>query len=150
MLEELIVQNNLSKSVELLGAMDQTKVASVLSEAQVYVQSSVITPSGKMEGIPVSIMEAFASGVPVVASRISGIPELVISDETGYLVPPADAEALADMLEHIYHNPAEANSLAKAGQEKVLREFELSANVQKLSLLFQQTVAATDTLKPSI
>ena len=146
MLEELIVQNDLSQCVELLGAMDQAKVASVLSEAQVYVQSSVITPSGKMEGIPVSIMEAFASGVPVVASHISGIPELVIPDETGYLVPPADVKALADMLEHVYHNLAKANSLANAGREKVLREFELCTNVQKLSLLFQQTLAAADTL----
>lgn len=143
MLEELIIKNDLSQSVKLLGAMDQAKVASVLSEAQVYVQPSVITPSGKMEGIPVSIMEALASGVPVVASRISGIPELVISDKTGYLIPPADAEALADMLEHIYHNPDEANFLAKAGQEKVFREFELSANVQKLSSLFQKTLAET-------
>ena len=150
MLEELIVKNDLSQRVKLLGAMDQVKVASVLSEAQVYVQSSVITPSGKMEGIPVSIMEAFASGVPVVASQISGIPELVIPDETGYLVPPADVETLADVLEHVYLNPVEANSLAKAGQEKVFREFELCANVQKLSLLFQQTLAATNTLKSRI
>jgi colanic acid/amylovoran biosynthesis glycosyltransferase len=150
MLEELIAQNNLSQSVDLLGAMDQANVASILREAQVYVQSSVITPSGKMEGIPVSIMEAFATGIPVIASRISGIPELVISGETGYLVPPADVEALAEMLEHIYHNPVEANSLAKAGQEKVLHEFELSGNAQKLSLLFQQTIATTNTLKPGI
>ena len=149
MLEELIVKNDLSQRVKLLGAMDQAKVASILREAQVYVQSSVITPSGKMEGIPVSIMEAFACGVPVVASQISGIPELVISNETGYLVPPADVETLADMLEHIYHNPVEACSLAKAGQEKVLREFELSANVRKLSLLFQQTLATTNVLKSS-
>jgi colanic acid/amylovoran biosynthesis glycosyltransferase len=150
MLEELIAQNDLSQRVKLLGAMDQAKVASVLGEAQVYVQSSVITPSGKMEGIPVSIMEAFASGVPVVASQISGIPELVIPDETGYLVPPADVEALANRLEYIYHNPVEANSLAKAGREKVLHEFELDSNVKKLSRLFQQTLATTNTLKPGI
>jgi glycosyltransferase involved in cell wall biosynthesis len=141
MLERLIAQHDLSQCVELLGARDQAAVASVLGEAQVYVQPSVITPSGKMEGIPVSIMEAFASGIPVVASQISGIPELVVPNETGYLVPPGDVKVLADALEHIYHNPAEANSLAKAGQEKVLHEFELGANVQELSLLFQQALA---------
>ncbi len=141
MLEALIARRDLSQSVELLGAMGQADVASVLSGAQVYVQPSVITSSGKMEGIPVSIMEALATGLPVVASQISGIPELVISGETGYLVPPANVEVLANALENIYHNPAEANSLAKAGQEKVFREFELSANAQKLSLLFQKTLA---------
>lgn len=146
MLEGLIAQYNLSQSVELLGAMGQADVASVLRGAQVYVQPSVITPSGKMEGIPVSIMEAFASGVPVVASQISGIPELVIPNETGYLFPPADVQALANILEYIYCNPVEAKFLAKAGQDKVFREFELGANVQKLSLLFQQALAAAITL----
>lgn len=141
MLEGLIARHDLSHSVELLGAMGQADVASVLSEAQVYVQPSVITSSGKMEGIPVSIMEALATGLPVVASQLSGIPELVIPNETGYLVPPADAKILADTLEHIYHNPVEANSLARTGQKKVFREFELDANAQKLSLLFQQTLA---------
>lgn len=147
MLEELIARYDLSQSVELLGAMGQADVASVLSEAQVYVQPSVITSSGKMEGIPVSIMEALATGLPVVASQLSGIPELVIPNETGYLVPPADAKTLADTLEYIYRNPVEANSLARTGQKKVFREFELDANTQKLSLLFRQALAIKSELK---
>lgn len=140
LLEKLIAQTGLSQTVELLGAMDQVSVASVLRSAQVYAQPSVITPAGKMEGIPVAIMEAFAAGLPVVASRISGIPELVIQDKTGYLVPPADAKKLADALENIYLNPTKASLLAVAGREKVLTEFELGVNVQKLSLLFQQAL----------
>lgn len=140
LLEKLIAQTGLSQTVELLGAMDQVSVASVLRSAQVYAQPSVITPAGKMEGIPVAIMEAFAAGLPVVASRISGIPELVIQDKTGYLVPPADAKKLADALEDIYLNPTKASLLAVAGREKVLTEFELGANVQKLSLRFQQAL----------
>jgi glycosyltransferase involved in cell wall biosynthesis len=142
-LEALIARSYLSQSVKLLGAMGQADVASILSEAQVYVQPSVITSSGKMEGIPVSIMEAFAGSVPVVASHISGIPEIVIEDETGYLVPPADVEVLANTLEKVYRNPTEANFLAKAGQQKVFREFDLNSNVQKLSLLFSRTLATT-------
>lgn len=143
LLEELITQTGLSQIVELLGAMDQANVASVLRSAQVYVQPSVITPAGKMEGIPVAIMEAFAAGLPVVASNISGIPELVVQDETGYLVPPADVKKLADALENIYLNPTNASLLALAGREKVLNEFELSANVKKLLLLFQQVLVTS-------
>jgi glycosyltransferase involved in cell wall biosynthesis len=139
-LEEMIAQAELSQNVQLLGAMDQADVASALRAAQVYVQPSVITPSGKMEGIPVSIMEAFAAGLPVVASQISGIPELVVADKTGYLVPPANAESLANTLESVYCNPVEASLFARAGREKVFREFELGSNVQKLLLLFQKTL----------
>lgn len=144
-LEKLIAQADLSQTVELLGAMDQVSVASVLRSARVYAQPSVITPAGKMEGIPVAIMEAFAAGLPVVASRISGIPELVIQDKTGYLVPPADAQKLADALEDIYLNPTKARLFAITGREKVLAEFELGANVQKLSLLFKQALVTRAT-----
>jgi glycosyltransferase involved in cell wall biosynthesis len=138
-LEGLIAKYDLSQTVELLGARDQKQVASILRQAQVYVQPSVITPSGKMEGIPVSIMEAFAAGLPVVASQLSGIPELVIPNETGYLVPPEEPSLLADTLEHVYRNPDEAVSFAQAGREKVLSEFLLDANVEKLTSLFRRT-----------
>jgi glycosyltransferase involved in cell wall biosynthesis len=92
-----------------------------------------------MEGIPVAIMEAMVSGIPVVASSISGIPELVRPGETGWLVPPEDVQALADALNEIYTNPAEAARRAELGQKWVLEEFELSSNVRKLASLFDQS-----------
>ncbi len=136
-LEDTIRRFNIHDSVELLGARNQQEVASFLKEAKVYVQPSVITPSGKMEGIPVSIMEAFAAGLPVIASKISGIPELVVEGETGYLVPPEDANKLAEMLEYVYSDLEKANLLAQSGREKVLREFEIEASARDLARLFQ-------------
>jgi glycosyltransferase involved in cell wall biosynthesis len=73
--------------------------------------------------------------VPVISTRISGIPELVEDGVTGLLVPPADAEALADALARIAHEPELGRELGRAGREKVLREFDLSKNAAKLATL---------------
>jgi glycosyltransferase involved in cell wall biosynthesis len=92
-----------------------------------------------MEGIPVALMEAMVSGVPVVATSISGIPELVRHGDTGWLVPPEDVEALAEALSQIHKDPAEAKRRACSGRRWVLDEFELSSNAKRLSLLFTQS-----------
>ncbi|MBA3534342.1 MAG: glycosyltransferase [Ardenticatenales bacterium] len=137
-LERRIAAAQLGAQVELMGAQSQEAVARLLASAHCYVQPSIITPSGKMEGIPVSLMEALASLLPTIATAISGIPELVRDGETGLLVPPADAVALAGALSTIYREPERAQRMAQAGRGLVLREFELKHNVQKLSSLFEQ------------
>ena len=83
-----------------------------------------------MEGIPVALMEAMVSGIPVVATSISGIPELVKNGETGWLVPPEDVDVLADALSQIHKDPAEARKRACAGRRWVVDEFELSLNAE--------------------
>jgi glycosyltransferase involved in cell wall biosynthesis len=138
MLERAIHEENLDGAVELLGPRTQDEVSQLLQTANCYVQPSVITPSGKMEGIPVALMEAMVSGIPVVATSISGIPELVKHGETGWLVPPENVEALADALSQIHANPTESKQRACAGRRWVLDEFELSSNAKRLSLLFSQ------------
>jgi glycosyltransferase involved in cell wall biosynthesis len=80
-----------------------------------------------------------ASGIPVVATAISGVPELVRPGETGWLVPPENADALADALTDIYQNPAEASHRAELGQRWVLEGFELSSNVRKLASLIDRS-----------
>lgn len=135
-LEKLIADLNLQTTVELLGPQPQEEVARLLSTAHCYVQPSIITPSGKMEGIPVALMEALACALPVVATSISGIPELVRPGKTGYLVPPADAAALAETLAEVYARPDDAMQLGKAGRDLVLKEFELKENVTLLTQLF--------------
>lgn len=137
-LNNLIVQAGLENVVELMGPQPQHEVARLLPTAHCYVQPSIITPAGKMEGIPVAIMEAFASGLPVVATSLSGIPELVRPGQTGYLVPPEDSVALANRLADVYSNPTRAHQLAQAGYALVQKEFELSSNVQRLATLFEQ------------
>jgi glycosyltransferase involved in cell wall biosynthesis len=138
-LEKMIRGKNLAREIELLGPRSQEEIARLLPAAHCYVQPSIITQDGKMEGIPVSIMEAMACNLPVAASDISGIPELVKPGRTGYLVPPGNASALADVLTRIYKNPEEAFQLARNGRSLVLEEFELRANTRRLFELIIET-----------
>jgi glycosyltransferase involved in cell wall biosynthesis len=142
-LEMLIARLDLKEHVILLGPQPQETVANLLPTADCYVQPSIITPAGKMEGIPVALMEAMACGVPVIATAISGIPELVRPETTGWLVPPAAPTQLADAIQKIYAAPDQAAQLAKAGRELALAEFDLTQNVARLSTLLTNALAMT-------
>jgi colanic acid/amylovoran biosynthesis glycosyltransferase len=148
---EQIAKLDLHDFVELVGAKTQQEVALLLSESDCYVQPSVIMSSGKMEGIPVALMEALACALPVVTTSISGISELVRHGETGWLVPPANTEALAEAVERIYNNLDEAALLGASGRDLVLQEFDLQKNVLRLELLFGTCILpATDSGSASV
>jgi glycosyltransferase involved in cell wall biosynthesis len=133
----MIESRDLSNFVELTGPLTQETIAEILPLADCYVQPSIITPSGKMEGIPVALMEAMASGLPVVATDISGISELVRPGQTGWLTPPENPQALADAILAIYADRRGAERKAQAARELVINEFNLHRNVNQLSALFQ-------------
>lgn len=139
-LQAQIESLGLENQVKLLGPQDQQAVAEHLAAANVYAQPSVITPSGKMEGIPVSIMEALACALPVVASDLSGIPELVRPSQTGQLVPPEDPQALAEALAWVFRCPQEAHQMAVRGRKLVMEQFTLSRNAAALASIFEETV----------
>lgn len=141
-LEQLIAQHGLQEQVLLLGAQDEDQVAALLATADVYVQPSVVAKNGQMEGIPVALMEAMAAELPVIASRLSGIPELVRPGSTGWLVPPEDEAALAAAVREVAADPATAARTARAGRELVEAEYDLHANVQQLATLFHDAAAA--------
>ncbi|MCP4141138.1 MAG: colanic acid biosynthesis glycosyltransferase WcaL [Chloroflexi bacterium] len=136
-LEELIEELDVGAAVFLAGAKTQSEVAEALAKASCYVQPSIITETGKMEGIPVALMEALASGLPVIASDISGISELVRPEKTGYLVPEKDSLSLANVLTYIFEHSNEAKELAKVGQELVAKEYDLNINSTRVAALFE-------------
>jgi glycosyltransferase involved in cell wall biosynthesis len=124
--------------VHFHGRLTRPQVAALLREADTVAAPSVPTRDGRREGIPVALMEAMASGVPVVASRLSGIPELVEDGHTGLLVPPADAAELARAIARLQASPALRNRLAAAGRAQVIQAFDLRANVRLLLEHVQQ------------
>lgn len=138
MLERLIQEQRLGEVFQLLGPRTQDEVSLLLRTGNCYVQPSVVTRTGKMEGIPVALMEAMISGLPVIASCISGLPELVEDGRTGWLVPPEDSDLLADALCDVYARPAEARRRAELGRQWVQQEFDLASNVRKLAGLLER------------
>lgn len=135
-LREQAARGGIAERVSFLGLRAREEIAGLLQEAHVLSVPSIPTSSGRREGIPVVLMEAMASGVPVVASGISGIPELVEHERGGLLVPPRDPQALANALERLHGDPALRERLGRAGRDKVLREFDLYTNAATLAQRF--------------
>lgn len=137
-LNELVEHAGLSGKVHFHGRRTREQIARLLMDADVLTTPSVPTRDGRREGIPVVLMEAMGSGVPVIASNLSGIPELVNDQRTGLLVPPRDAKSLADALEHYIQDPGLRGRLGNAGREKVVGEFDLNKSAAKLAQYFLQ------------
>jgi glycosyltransferase involved in cell wall biosynthesis len=139
-LTEQVAQAGLVERVHFLGQRTRGEVIKLLQGAEVLVVPSIPTRSGRREGIPVVLMEAMASGLPVVASGISGIPELVEDGQSGLLVKPRDPQAIADVLERLYDDPQLGQRLGQVGREKVRRAFDLNANAAALAQRFSAEV----------
>ena len=131
-LEQLIVAKNLQSTVTLAGAQPQEEVTRMMAEARLFALPSIIAADGQMEGIPVALMEALASGRPVVSTAISGIPELVEDGVNGRLVAPGDPVAFASAVKDILTDPAAAAEMGRRGQQKVRAEFTLEETVRQL------------------
>ncbi len=135
-LTERIAGAELQDRFYLHGARPQPYVRRLLADADAFVLASTPTPSGLREGVPVALMEAMSCGLPVVSTRISGIPELIDSGASGLLVPPGDPAALADALFRLTRSEPLRTRLGIAARNKVMREFSLRANTARLAGLF--------------
>jgi colanic acid/amylovoran biosynthesis glycosyltransferase len=106
--------------------------------AQLFVAPSVTGSDDDQEGIPNVLKEAMAIGVPVVATRHSGIPELIENGVSGYLAPEKDVDMLADGMQRILENREDTDSMTRRAREKILREFDNDKLNSQLELIYQQ------------
>jgi glycosyltransferase involved in cell wall biosynthesis len=130
-LEERIERAGLTEHVHLRGAIGPSDLPPFYAKADLFVLSSL------SEGLPVVLMEAMASGLPVVATRITGVPELVRDGVSGILVPPAEPRPLAAAIRRLLADPLLAARLGRAGRRSVEREFDLEINVDRLDGLLR-------------
>ena len=105
--------------------------------SDIFVLASTPTRKGAREGIPVSLMEAMAVGLPVVASNMSGIPELVENGISGFLTPPGDVDALAKSIGVLIEEGSLRRKMGAAAREIVLRDFNLESNARQLIHMFR-------------
>jgi colanic acid/amylovoran biosynthesis glycosyltransferase len=124
--------------VELTGELPPEAVRDRLEDSDVFCLTSFA------EGLPISIMEAMAVGVPVIASSIAGIPELVVNEETGLLVPPGNVEALADAIEKMLSDTKLRDAMVAAGRKHVEDRYERHRNCETMfeMLTCRQELAA--------
>ncbi len=144
-LRKRAAQLGLGGHVRFHGGLTEPAVAELLARAHVFVLPSIVVArSGFQEGIPVSLMEAMAVGVPVVTTRISGIPELVRDGETGLLVAPEDPAALAAAMQRVIAEPVPAlRARLDAARALVEASFDVRASGSTMgALLAAQAPAA--------
>jgi colanic acid/amylovoran biosynthesis glycosyltransferase len=131
-----VARLGLERRVHFHGTRSEDEVAELLDAADLFVLASVVASSGQMDGIPVALMEALAAGLPVIASRLSGIPELVRDGETGLLARPGDGVDLADAFRRLLADPAGAATRARAGRRLIEAEFDIERSAERMLELF--------------
>jgi colanic acid/amylovoran biosynthesis glycosyltransferase len=140
----LIAGQGLADRVTLPGAVPHREVARLMAASDLLVMPSLIAPSGDRDGIPNVILEALLCEVPVVASAVSGIPEVIKDGDTGWLSVPGDAEALARTVAAALADAGEAQRRAERGRTLVAREFDSRRNYARLKTLFEGAAGANN------
>lgn len=122
----------ISEAVTFLGAQNPETVMKEMRGARAFVQHSVVAADGDSEGTPVAVLEAGASGLPVIATRHAGIPEAILHNETGILIEERDVAGMAQAMIKLIDDPARADGLGKAGRARISSEYSSDKSIQKL------------------
>ena len=131
-IETLITHFNLGDNIEITGWASSSEV-----RKQILAAKAMVLPSFA-EGLPVVIMEALALARPVISTYVAGIPELVIPEVCGYLVPPGSVEALTEAMAKVLESPiSELEKMGVTGRERVTQQHHVTQETHKLSQLFQ-------------
>ncbi len=136
--EDLTQDLGLGASVQMAGALTQQQVALALGEADAFVQASVVLADGDRDGIPNALLEAMAAGLPVVASSVGGIPEVVTDGVTGLLVPSGDPGALAAALGRLTRDPGLRARLGDRARAHALASLDRVACARAIVPLFER------------
>jgi colanic acid/amylovoran biosynthesis glycosyltransferase len=136
-----IRENNLNPYVRLLGYQPHHVFAEELKKAHIYIQPSVTAQNGDSEGgAPTTLLEAQASGVPVVSSYHADIPEAVINGKSGFLVPERDTNALAERLEYLIAHPEEWSTMGREGRRHVEMNYNICKEAGNLENIYNALI----------
>lgn len=130
-IEKLINQYKLHEEIQLAGLVLQENIQHYYEQANLFVLSS------ETEGIPIVLMEAMSKGLPVVATNITGIPELVIHEKTGILVPVKHPQAFANAVEYFINNPSVGIEMGLQARKQIEESFHIVKNVAQLKEIFE-------------
>lgn len=128
--DRLALEAAAGPSVRFAGAVGQDRIRELYEAADVFCLASFA------EGVPVVLMEAMATGLPVVSTRIAGIPELVEDGSAGLLVAPGRAGGVADALERLAADPDLRTRMGRAGRERVVAGYDIADAVERLAELY--------------
>jgi glycosyltransferase involved in cell wall biosynthesis len=134
-----IEEAHLQRQVELCGSVTHAELPALYAEAHIVVVPSVVDQSGDRDGLPNVALEAMASGRPVVASDVGAVSSALVSEQSGLLVPPGDAAALADALERLARDLSFRSILAHHARIHVAAHFDLRACTDRFCRFLEST-----------
>ena len=136
----LVIELGLQERVRFLGVCSQVRVAELMRQVRGFVQHSKVAPDGDSEGSPVAVMEAQLSGLPVVATRHAGIPEVVLENQTGLLVDEGDESAMAQAMSLLLLDPDLASRLGDGGRRRIKERFTIEHHLRQVEQLLRQVI----------
>jgi colanic acid/amylovoran biosynthesis glycosyltransferase len=148
-IKALVTAAGLKGRVNFLDDQPEDAVRRIVAGSDVLVQPSVVAPDGDMDGIPNTLIEAMALGIPVVTTSLSGIPELVIDGVTGVVVSPEDPDELAAGLRKVIDDPEAARRRALAGLAKVEAEFDIACSAAAMASLLERSLDRARCVRPA-
>src|SRR5262249_54892508 len=141
-LEQLANALGLSERVRFHGRLFQEQLIEHYATADLFVLPCIEAADGDRDGIPNVLIEAMAMQLPIISTRFSGVPELVIDGSSGVLVEPDNVPALAEAIRALLDDPARCHSLGKAGRQRVIEHFTIERSATTLHHLFASFIAA--------
>jgi colanic acid/amylovoran biosynthesis glycosyltransferase len=139
-LQTLVRQLNLQKSVSFLGFLAESELRQLYEQSHIFMHPSELPPDSNEEGVPNSMLEAMATGLPVVATRHGGIPEAVTDGLNGLLASERDIDALTTSLLAIAGDPARWNSMGICASQTVSAEFAQPRQIESLESAYLEAI----------
>jgi glycosyltransferase involved in cell wall biosynthesis len=137
LLQELIQQLSLTERVHLTGPRSQREIIDILAESSLFVFPAIRDQQGDSDNLPTVLIEALASSLPIVATTVAGIPEIVEEESNGLLVPEKDPKELALAIERLCRDPARRRTFGIASRRIAEETFSLQGTVAQLKILLE-------------
>jgi colanic acid/amylovoran biosynthesis glycosyltransferase len=135
-LEKLAEDLRLGRKIKFTGFVDQSALLTLYQESHFFLHPSEQTPDGNREGVPNSLLEAMATGLPCLATKHGGIPEAITHQESGILVPQSDFAGIEQWLERLATDDHLRESLGKRAAETIKEKFDLTTQIEKLEEIY--------------
>ncbi|RMH02152.1 MAG: colanic acid biosynthesis glycosyltransferase WcaL [Chloroflexi bacterium] len=134
--QQRIQELGLADVVHIHRAVTQQELREIYGRCTLFVLPCRVVENGDRDGIPNVLAEAMAVGIPVISTTVSGIPELVDDGQNGLLVPPEDAQALANSIRYLLTHPEQAAKLGENARQKICQMFDVRQTTVRLKSLF--------------
>ncbi|MCC1484912.1 glycosyltransferase [Winogradskyella immobilis] len=140
MCQNLVKHYGLEKQVQFLGVITPERYREILSESLAFIQHSITAANGDMEGTPVAVLEASISGLPVIATKHAGIPDVIVHGETGLLCEEHDVGMMSMNMLKLLDSADYAKQLGTAGKAHILASYNMKRHIQVLQDILEVAI----------